>query len=211
MKREMLLGAVAGAFILTAGQPALAQKDRVGSIDRMFIKSVAQGNMAEVRTGRLALERSKDEKVRHIAQMLVKEHGQAQSDLAGTAKVVKVNLPRDVNPMQKRMYRRLSSLSGTEFDRAFMKGQVKAHYDTIAIFKKEMEDGQSSIVRNYASKYQPGIENHTKMITGTANRFGIPVAADGSGSAMNTGTAASAVKPAGMGNMKMNHGSGKGM
>lgn len=172
-----------------AAIPAHAQMNKMSATDRMFVMKVAQGNMAEVMSSRLALKKSKDEKVRMIAEMLIKEHGQAQADLKSTAKTLKYKLPASTDAKHKAMYRKLSRLSGMTFDKAYMMGQVGDHYATIALFKKELENGSDSNIRNFAAKYQPGIENHTKMITSTAGRFGIPVAKEGEGMAM------SAMKP----------------
>lgn len=168
---------------------AQAPQERLSSVDKNFLKNVAHGNSFEVRSGKLALQKSQDEKVRMIATMLVKEHGQAQADLMKVGMAHDMKLPSAPNPVQKALIRRMSRLNGDAFNRAFMKAQVDSHYATIATFKKELTNGTDSHVRDFAAKYQPGIENHTNHITSTASRFGVKVAAPGEG------RAASAIKP----------------
>lgn len=178
-------------------------QEKLSAADKMFLRNTAHGNAFEVQSGKLALRKSKDEKVRMIADMLVKEHGQAQSELMQVGKAHDVKLPSAPNPTQKALIRKLSRMNGMAFDKAFMKAQVDAHYLTIADFKKGMTNGTDSHVRDFAAKYQPGIENHTNHITSTAARFNVPVAKPGEG------RAASAVKPGkanmnGMKGMNMN-------
>jgi putative membrane protein len=168
---------------------AQAPQERLSTLDKHFVKTVAHGNSFEVQSGRLALKKSQDEKVRMIATMLVKEHGEAQSDLMKVAMAHDMKLPSAPNPMQKAMLRKMSRLNGDAFNKAFMKAQVDSHYATIALFKKEMTNGTDSHVRDFAAQYQPGIETHTNHITSTASRFGVKVAAPGEG------RAASAIKP----------------
>lgn len=186
--KKQFWGILAVSTLMTAGltastlTPAVAlqatmDKQPLAPLDRTFLRTASQGNLAEVMTSRLALKKSQNKDVRMIAQMLVKDHSVAQSDLKLVAKQYKYRLPTKPNPMQQRMYRRLSSLSGASFDKEYMRGQVKAHNATVALFNQEMEDGKATQVRSYAAKYLPGIQGHTQLIHNVASNLGIPVAA----------------------------------
>jgi len=186
--KKQIWGFLAVSTLMTAGltvttlTPAVAlqatmDKQPLAPVDKTFLRTASQVNLAEVMTSRLALKKSKDKNVRMIAQMLVKDHSTAQSDLKMVAKQYVYQLPTKPNAMQQQMYRRLSSMSGAAFDKEYMKGQVKAHNATVALFNKEMEDGKATQVRSFAAKYLPGIQGHTQMIHNVASNFGITVAA----------------------------------
>jgi hypothetical protein len=68
-------------------------------------------------------------------------------------------------------------MSGASFDKAYMQGQVRAHNATVALFNKQLEDGNETHVRSYAAKYLPDIQTHTGMIHNVASNMGITVAA----------------------------------
>lgn len=188
-------GAVVATTITILAGSATVQADadkKMSQLDRVFVRKVAQGNIAEVMTSQLALKKSQNERVRQIANMLIKDHSTAQNDLKQVARLHQISLPKTTDPAHKAMYRRLTSLSGPSFDKAFMKGQVKDHNATVALFKKQMEDGTDTHVRSYAAKYLSGIENHTIMIHNVASNLGIPVA--GKSMAGNMGHSSSAIK-----------------
>lgn len=150
----------------------------LSAMDKQFIRKVAQGNIAEVRVGKLALQKSKSERIRSIANTLVKEHSAANDALKPIAASHNFNLPKDTDRKHKAMYNRLSKMSGAAFDKAFMKAQVKAHNATLALFRKEMEKGQDSHVRDYAAQFIVNIQNHTQHIHNVASNLGIRVAAE---------------------------------
>jgi len=157
--------------------PLAARADeKFNAQDIMFTKMVSNGNYAEIMTSQLALKKSKNKDVRMIAQMLIKDHGVAQKDLKKVAQLNRRDLPQGPNAMQKAEFRKLSGMSGMGFNKEFMKFQVRSHNATVALFKKELEDGNQTQVRSFATKYLPGIESHTEMIHRVASNMGIPVA-----------------------------------
>jgi putative membrane protein len=185
----------AGAFFAISGVAAMAQQDakmkmspkkttpitnRPNEVDRRFMTRAAQSNLAEVMTSQLALKRTNNQSVQRIAEMLIKEHGEANAQLKKVAAKNDFRLPTAPNKMQKAMYEKLSKLSGAAFDRAYMEGQIKAHLDTINLFQMEINSGRDGDVNLYAREYLPAIQNHTSMIVSTARSVGvrIPAAAE---------------------------------
>ncbi len=174
----------AGAFFAFSGAAAVAQQgagqtkvapkktspitNRLNEVDRRFITKAAQGNLAEVMTSRLALKRTNNEGVRRVAEMLIKEHGQANAALKQVAARNDATMPSRPNAMQQAMYKKLSRLSGAAFDKAFIAGQVKSHLDTINLFQMENNSGRDGDVILYAREYLPAIQNHTSVIVSTA-------------------------------------------
>jgi putative membrane protein len=181
--------AVVGVMVATAGvllvpfAGASRADERMTGTDRMFVRKVAQTNIAEIETSRLALKRSRNEKVHRVARMLIQGHTLSQRDLQATAREHGVTLPRDTDPANKALLRRLSRLSGAAFDKTYMTAQVRGHNATVNLFKEYLEKGNETHVRSFAAKYLPDIENHTQMIHNVAGNLGIPVTANGARSA----------------------------
>jgi putative membrane protein len=166
---------VPGAYAQGTTKAAPPVNDTVASVDKMFIMAAAQGNMAEVMTSQLALKKSRNNNVRMIAEMLIKEHSQAQRDLRPVAQSAGVRMPRQPNPEQRAMYRMLSRLNGAAFDRAFMAGQVKSHLATISLFQTEYRTGRDKEATDYAAEYLPAVQNHTSMIVEVAKSVRVPL------------------------------------
>lgn len=167
--------ATAGALLLTAMAGAAHAQSKVSDLDKTFAVTVSQGNMAEVMGSKLALQKSSSKKVRMIATMLIDQHGKAEVALKKTAQLEKVALPEGTDPEHAAMYKKMQGMSGAEFDKAYIAGNVKDHYATIALFNKELNGGTDTQLRSFATKYLPDIETHTKMITSVASNYHIPV------------------------------------
>jgi putative membrane protein len=178
MRFTKSLGAVMGTMAVIGSLASSVYADeKMNALDKQFMRKVSQGNIAEIKTGQLALKKSNNKDVRMIASMLVTQHGVAQKDLKSVARLHQFSLPATPDPAQRAQFRMLSRMSGASFDKAFMKGQVRSHNATVALFNKEMEDGNETHVRSYAAKYLPDIQTHTKMIHNVASNLGISVAA----------------------------------
>jgi len=162
-------------------QPPMAMNHTVrtggplSSLDRMFMMKVSQANLAEIQASRLALQKSSDYRVREAAKMLIREHSEAQSDLKDVAHQVSFNLPQKTDATHQELYRKLSRLSGSSFNKAFMSAQVKDHDAAMALFQQEVSNGSHLNTRQFAGTYLPRIQNHTIMVKETASNIGVPV------------------------------------
>jgi len=156
-----------------SGRMAPPETNRMNAVDRRFLMKTAEVNVAEVMVGKLALQKSRSEPVRHVAQMLVKEHSQANDELKQLAAQKGVNLPNRPSRRHQAMYNRLSRISGAQFDKMFMSGQIKDHLNTITLFQSEIRQGTNADTREYALKYLPNIQNHTVHIVRAAEQIGV--------------------------------------
>jgi putative membrane protein len=68
---------------------------------------------------------------------------------------------------------KLDVLSGDTFDKSYVKGQISAHRQTIALFRKEISSGQDSDAKAFATATLPTIKAHLKAITMIAADMGI--------------------------------------
>lgn len=173
--------AFAAAILLLSGSAATAQtrQTTLNAVDRRFLTKAAEGNVAEVTISKLALEKSRNGEVRKVAQMLVTEHSRANFELKPIAGKHNVRLPNTPSARHRAEYRRLSRLSGAAFDREYMRGQIKDHLNTIALFRSTVRAGRDADIQAYAREYLPAIENHTVHIVRTAEQIGVrPIPAE---------------------------------
>jgi putative membrane protein len=67
----------------------------------------------------------------------------------------------------------LDVLTGGAFDKAYVKSQIKAHQDTIALLQKEIATGQDPEAKAFAQKILPTVQSHLTAINGIASGMGI--------------------------------------
>ncbi|MER3433730.1 MAG: hypothetical protein C4288_09905 [Leptolyngbya sp. ERB_1_1] len=97
----------------------------LSAVDRQFIKKAAQSDMTEIKTSQLALQRSSNPKVKQFAQMMITQHTESSNKLKPIAAAKKVTLPNSPDKENSALVSQLTKLAGTQFDQAYMNGQVR--------------------------------------------------------------------------------------
>jgi putative membrane protein len=156
---RMIVSTVAVVALLGA-LPALAL---VSGDDKTFATEAAQGGMAEVQMGQLALQKASSPQVKEFAQRMVTDHSQANQDLMQLAKADNLTLPTQLDPKHKSEMDRLSAMSGDAFDGAYMQHMVQDHKKTVADFQKQAQSGSDPALKSFAQKYLPIIQQHLQM------------------------------------------------
>lgn len=136
--------------------------------DASFYKHIAEGGIAEVNAGNLAEEKATDPKVKDFAGMMVKDHTAANDKLKALADSKGIKLPTSASVAQMATEAKLKVLSGQTFDDSYIKGQVKAHQQTIALLKKEIASGQDADAKSFAQSILPTVRSHLKAANALA-------------------------------------------
>lgn len=153
------------------------QKDSASkNPDRRFMTEAAQGGMAEVELGRIAAERASNEEVKRFGQRMVDDHTKANQELMQLAQSKGVALPTEMDSSHRSMRDRLGKLSGAEFDREYMRGQVKDHEKTVALFEREAQQGKDAEAKAWAEKTLPTLREHLQQARDLATKTGATVA-----------------------------------
>ena len=164
---KMLVGI--SALTLMVGTSAAQSQTayRTTTPDNKFITEAAQGGMAEVQLGHLAVQHASNDKVKQFGQRMVDDHSKANEELKQVASKKGVTLPTSVDAKDQATIDRLSKLNGADFDRAYMNDMVKDHRKDVGEFKKEASSGSDPDVKAFASKTLPTLEEHLKMAQST--------------------------------------------
>ncbi len=133
------------------------------AVDRQFIIQAAQSDQTEIRTSQLALQKSRNSQVRQFAQEMIQQHTESSNKLKPLAAQKGVTLPTSLGAENQALLTQLSKLSGTQFDRAYMSGQVKAHSKTRGIYQKELQQGRDSEIKAFANQVLPLVAEHLRM------------------------------------------------
>lgn len=158
MKKVFALFAVlvVAVFVLNGYITQASNQDK-------FWMEAAQGGMAEVALGNLALQKSQNEQVRQFAQTVVDDHMKANDELKTLAASKNVTLPTDVNAKQKSTMNKLSGMSGADFDKEFIKMMVKDHEAMVRLFERQADRGTDADAKAFAAKTLPTLRSHLEM------------------------------------------------
>jgi putative membrane protein len=141
--------------------------------DAKFYRDAAEGGMAEVAMGNLALQKAQSPGVKDFGAQMVKDHSAANEKLNALAQSKNIVLPANPSVAEMEAKSKLQALSGPAFDKSYIKGMIQDHEEDIAEFKKEAASGQDPDARAFASATLPTLEAHLKKIQAIAANAGV--------------------------------------
>ena len=133
------------------------------SVKDDFWTEAAMDGMTEVAVGNLALQRAQNESVKQFAQRMVTDHTAANTELTQLAASKSVTLPTTIDAKHQAMVDKLSKLSGSDFDRAYMKMMVNDHEKAVKMFQDQSEKGTDADAKAFAAKTLPTLQSHLQM------------------------------------------------
>ena len=128
-----------------------------------FANDAAQGGMAEVELGKLAISKSQNAEIKKFGQMMVDDHTKANNELKALAAKKNLTLPADIGS-HKSTKDKLSALSGADFDKAYVNEMVSDHEGDLAAFQKQADNGTDPEIKAFAAKVVPVIKKHLDAI-----------------------------------------------
>lgn len=162
MKALTLISLVAVAVLVLTGAAA-AQAQSLSAADREFVTKAARGALAEVELGRLATQRAARPSVRSFGERMVTDHGRSNAELTAIASGKGLAVPTTLDPSQVAVSDRLSSLSGADFDRAYMSEMIRDHTEDVALFEREAEISPDADIRAWAAHSLPMLREHSAL------------------------------------------------
>ncbi|MGO8969624.1 MAG: DUF4142 domain-containing protein [Myxococcaceae bacterium] len=128
------------------------------TFEGQLLNNLHEANLMEIAAGRLALTRGASAAVKRYAAVLVKDHSLADEQVAALAQTMNVPLPATAAPQED--LKVLSSLSGTAFDRAFLKMMVDDHTKAVSLVRSAQRRVSSPAFTTFLNKLLPVLESH---------------------------------------------------
>jgi putative membrane protein len=129
-----------------------------------FWNKAAEGGMAEVELSKLAQTKSQNADVKKFAQMMITDHTKANTELKALAAKKNVTLPTALSSSHKSTLDKLGTLSGADFDKAYVDAMVSDHNDAVSLFQTEGDGGTDPDLKAFAAKTLPTLKSHQTAI-----------------------------------------------
>jgi putative membrane protein len=110
--------------------------------------------------------------VKDFGAMMVKDHSAANDQLKTLAASKNISLPTSASMGEMAEKGKLDVLTGDTYDKSYIKGQIKAHRQAIALFKNEIATGQDADAKAFAQQTLPTLKQHLKAARGIAMQNG---------------------------------------
>ncbi len=146
------------------------QNSKLAQVDRDFVGTAAEINMAEIKLGKLAQERGTTAAVKDFGQRLFNDHTKMNADLRKFAESQQMMLPSKLDEKHQDLFDQLSKVNGATFDANFARDMVKGHEAAIQKFEMEMKNGQDTNLKSWAEKWLPTLREHLQTARSLASQ-----------------------------------------
>jgi putative membrane protein len=146
-------------------QPALSDTDK------QFVAAALFANLAEVQLGYIASDQASDAEVKAFGSKMINDHQTAYSELQRLAVDKKEPGMAEIPQEHTQLKERLMTMTGYEFDTAYVHTQVKDHQKAITLFQNAQANGQDDDVKAYAAKYLPHLQEHLTNVQTLQNKL----------------------------------------
>jgi putative membrane protein len=140
---------------------ALSPAGKLQRADRGMLRDIAHANLAEVATGKLALEKSQNAEVKKFAQTMVDDHSAALQDVGQLARAKSMRLPEEPDLKHKTTMKAMQVLDGERFDKLYIsQAGVGDHRKTRELLQKTQANAKDADLKALAGKLLPVVERH---------------------------------------------------
>ncbi|MBK5001885.1 DUF4142 domain-containing protein [Pseudomonas sp. S31] len=137
----------------------LASLQAMAATSNDFVEAATESGIAEVVTGKLALEKSQNGEIKTFAQQMVTDHTQANQKLADIARKLDIEVP-DEAALTDKVKKMILEWRDESFDKSYLNNQVDAHEKAVELFKKEAASSDKAELKAFASETLPKLEQH---------------------------------------------------
>jgi putative membrane protein len=153
------------AILVTASSAALSliiATDVWAKSEKDFVTDAVQSDISEVELGKLAAAKGATDEARQLGQLLVQDHGQHQARATALADSLGAPVPTEPSDEAKSEFKRLSKLSGADFDKEFAHFMVDDHKKDIRDYEAQAKDAEGA-VGVFARDTIPTLQHHLAL------------------------------------------------
>ena len=129
------------------------QKGQTGTAQDAFMSKAMEMNQAEINLSKMAQNKAESPMVKDYADMMVEDHTKALDQLRNA--VGGSQSQPSLSKEHQQMSEKLSRLSGSAFDKAYMDAMVRDHQQAVQTFQKEENAGGGT------TRQKPGTNNQS--------------------------------------------------
>lgn len=158
--------AAAGKVEDTAGAAVgMASAPLVNTADA-YVAQAATGDMYEIESSKLALERSTSDAVKKFAQQMVTDHTATTAKLKAAIAAGGLNLtpPAALDARRQGMLDNLRAATAADFDQVYLDQQTAAHSEALTVHSSYAEDGENPALKTLAAETAPKVQHHLDMV-----------------------------------------------
>jgi putative membrane protein len=164
-----------GAYSPGGNMSSMPDNPAPAMADQSFVRKVLEDDLAQVQIGQLAAQKSPSDDIKQFGQKMAQIHAQLSDQLKPVAQKLGVSEPRGPSKKDKQEIERMQTLSGADFDAAFIKAMLKYQQTDLKNFKDEAQGGQDPNLQQVAKVDEPVLSQHLQILEQLAQTHNVPV------------------------------------
>lgn len=160
MNKQWMCTVALGCVSLTSAMTAVAQGS---DTDKQFITTASQSDYNEMTLSHLAETKSTNPQVKAYAQKMITDHTKLESQMKPFADQMGVTPATSLDPTHQQKFDQMSSLSGSDFDKAYMSAMDTDHHAALDVFKQEESTTTNPQLKATVAKGEKVVAQHTTM------------------------------------------------
>ncbi len=137
---------------------------RAADEEREMFEDLVHASLAEIETGRLALDKTQNPQVRRFAQQMIEDHTQALQEMQQLGQKKQMSVPTETDFQHKAIATALRLLTGETFDKQYIRQVgVNDHRRTVDLLTRMQQSARDPELQAHAGKMLPIVQRHLAM------------------------------------------------
>jgi putative membrane protein len=130
-----------------------------------FADKAAKSDAFEIAAGKLARTNARSADVKKFAATMIEAHtgSTAKIKAAGAEATPEIKPDPTLTSDQQSKLDDLAKLTGADFDKAYVDGQISAHEDALSLMKTYADKGDTPSLKTAAGEILPKVQDHLDM------------------------------------------------
>ncbi len=130
-----------------------------------FVRTAAASDKFEITEAKIAETRTRNPRVRHAAEMMVRDHTKSTSMIKAAVRHSMGHDPAPpvLSPEQTKMVADLRASPARQFDRTYVDQQVPAHQQALELMHGYADHGDNAALKTTAAQIVPVVQQHLDM------------------------------------------------
>lgn len=135
----------------------------LAAADQAFLTAAASSDNAEIQAAQLAQSKAHNPRIKAFAAKMITDHTDSTTKLTAIAQSKSVTVTPVSDDMMNKYQAMITSDKPRAFDHDYIHGQVEAHMQAISAFQAEIDNGQDSDLKAFATMQMPILKQHLTM------------------------------------------------
>ncbi len=128
--------------------------------NKQFVQDAASDGMFEIKAGQLAKEKSSNQKINELAQLIITDHQKANEKLKEVAQKNNWQIPNEMMQKHQNKYGKLHNYAANDFNKEYTQMMIHGHNEVIDRFENMANKTDNQDLKNWINNTIPTLRQH---------------------------------------------------